>query len=90
MNINYIVNVNYYYFSLFLYKDIKICEIVGAFQEASQYYGRKIIDELHSSRNNNTDPNDMSPRKYLYGEIFFQFATDYESNYLKKKYIKHI
>jgi len=53
--------------------------LVGAFQEASQYYGRKIIDELHSSSNNNTEALDSSPRKYLYGEIFFQFATDYES-----------
>ncbi|ORX60851.1 PH-domain-containing protein [Piromyces finnis] len=62
----------------FLQKNIKICELVGAFQEASQYYGRKIIDELHSS-SNNSDSIDSSPKKYLYGEIFFQFATDYEN-----------
>jgi tetratricopeptide (TPR) repeat protein len=64
----------------FLQMNIRIYELIGAFQEASQYYGRKIIDELHSSNKHDQQQADVSsPRKYLYGEIFFQFATDYEN-----------
>eukprot|EP00833_Pecoramyces_ruminatium_P009488 jgi/Orpsp1_1/1183520/evm.model.c7180000085586.1 len=64
----------------FLQMNIKICELIGAFQEASQFYGRKIIDELHSSNGHVNQTELSAPRKYLYGEIFFQFATDYESD----------
>lgn len=73
-------------------RDIKICETVGSFKELAEFYGRKIIDEIHSkSTTKAVGPLDSAisnPNTWLFGDIYFHFAAEYEGtpSYYSNKY----
>lgn len=76
-----------------LEKDVKMCEIIGSFQELAHSYGKKIIDEYHSksarkqSNSGNEDGLDPSlPGTYKYGNIYFHFAADYDGGFRIKHF----
>ncbi|KAJ3327351.1 hypothetical protein HDU93_002021, partial [Gonapodya sp. JEL0774] len=59
-------------------RDVKLCELIGSFQEVVRAHVKRIIDEFHLK------PVDESPETagtYVFGDILFQFAATYSDDF---------
>lgn len=58
--------------------NLRIAEYTGNFRDLAVLFGKKIIDQLHI-RKNNANEDDMGlPETFIYGDILFHFAANYE------------
>jgi hypothetical protein len=54
---------------------------MGAFRELTQLFARKIIDKYHAAstqRALDVQPGSEMPETFIYGNILFNFAANYE------------
>ncbi|KXS11135.1 hypothetical protein M427DRAFT_36322 [Gonapodya prolifera JEL478] len=59
-------------------RDVKICELIGSFQEVVRAHVKRIVDEFHLK------PVDESPETagtYVFGDILFQFGATYSDDF---------